>query len=232
MLSINKSYKTMNFIDKLKAARKNKGLTQAQLSEKLQTLGRKVSAQQISSWERGDYFPSHRNLSAICEILSLDLDYFTGKSGSAGIHPVAHSESDLPYEFSLVDKRKGAISAGPGLRPDNDVDFRLAFRNDWLEQFGGAQQLFVIKVEGDSMEPTLMESDTVLINKNVNEIGTGGGIFAINWHDMSMVKRLQMKPQTDEIIIKSDNPNYDSMVVKPNEIQIEGKVIWYGRELR
>ena len=222
----------MNFIDKLKAARKNKGLTQAQLSEKLQTLGRKVSAQQISSWERGDYFPSHRNLSAICEILSLDLDYFTGKSGSGGIHPVAHSESDLPYEFSLVDKRKGAISAGPGLRPDNDVDFRLAFRNDWLEQFGGAQQLFVIKVEGDSMEPTLMESDTVLINKNVNEIGTGGGIFAINWHDMSMVKRLQMKPQTDEIIIKSDNPNYDSMVVKPNEIQIEGKVIWYGRELR
>jgi len=49
---------------------------------------------------------------------------------------------------------------------------------------------------------------------------------------MILVKRLQMKPQTDEIIIKSDNPNYDSVVVKSNEIQIEGKVIWYGRELR
>ena len=222
----------MNFIDKLKDARKNRGLTQAQLSEKLQALGRKVSAQQISSWERGDYFPSHRNLSAICEILSLDLDYISEKSGQGEIHPVAHSETDLPDEFSLVEKRKGAISAGPGLRPDNDVDFRLAFRNDWLDQFGGAKQLFVIKVEGDSMEPTLKENDTVLINKNANAIGTGGGIFAINWHDMSMVKRLQMKPQTDEIIIKSDNPNYDSMVVKPNEILIEGKVIWYGRELR
>ena len=222
----------MKFLDKLKAARKNRGLTQAQLSEKLQALGRKVSAQQISSWERGDYLPAHRNLSAICEILSLDLDYFTEKSGQGEIHPVAHSESDLPSEFSLVDKRKGAISAGPGLRPDNDVDLCLAFRNDWLEQFGGAKQLFVIKVEGDSMEPTLKESDTVLINKNANAIGAGGGIFAINWHDMSMVKRLQMKPQTDEIIIKSDNPNYDSMVVKPNEILIEGKVIWYGRELR
>jgi len=173
----------MNFIDKLKAARKNKGLTQAQLSEKLQALGRKVSAQQISSWERGDYLPAHRNLSAICEILSLDLDYFSEKSGFEEIHPVAHSETDLPDEFSLVEKRKGAISAGPGLRPDNDVDFRLAFRNDWLEQFGGAQQLFVIKVEGDSMEPTLKESDTVLINKNANAIGTGGGIFAINWHE-------------------------------------------------
>ena len=222
----------MYFVDKLKNARNNSGLTQSELSEKLQTLGRKVSAQQISSWERGDYFPSHRNLSAISEILSLDLDYSAEKSESGQIHPVAHSESDLPDEFSLVEKRKGAISAGPGLRPDNDVDFRLAFRNDWLEQFGGAKQLFVIKVEGDSMEPSLMEGDNVLINKNINEIGAGGGIFAINWNKMTLVKRLQMNPQTDEIIIKSDNPNYDSNVVKPNEIQVEGKVIWYGRELR
>ena len=222
----------MNLVDKLKDARVNKGLTQIQFSEKLQLLGRKVSAQQISSWERGDYSPSHKNLSAICEVLSLGMNYFSEKTGQGKILPVPHCETDVPNEFSLVDKRKGAISAGPGLRPDNDVDLCLAFRNDWLEQFGGAKQLFVIKVEGDSMDPTLKESDTVLINKNANAIGTGGGIFAINWHDMSMVKRLQMKPQTDEIIIKSDNPNYDSMVVKPNEILIEGKVIWYGRELR
>ena len=82
------------------------------------------------------------------------------------------------------------------------------------------------------MEPSLLEGDTVLINKNANVIGAGGGIFAINWNKMILVKRFQMNPQTDEIIIKSDNPNYDSIVVKPNEIQIEGKVIWYGRELR
>ena len=211
----------------LKNARKSKGLSQNQLASLMIEAGRKVTPQQISSWERGKFSPSHKNLLSICEILSLTLDSLTGK-----VSPVAHSEFDLPNEFSLVDKRKGPISAGPGLRPDNFVDLRLAFRNDWLEQFGGAKQLFVIKVEGDSMEPTLKESDTVLINKNANAIGTGGGIFAINWHDMSMVKRLQMKPQTDEIIIKSDNPNYDSMVVKPNEILIEGKVIWYGRELR
>jgi phage repressor protein C with HTH and peptisase S24 domain len=68
--------------------------------------------------------------------------------------------------------------------------------------------------------------------KNANAIGAGGGIFAINWNKMILVKRLQMNPQTEEIIIKSDNPNYDSIVVKPDEIEIEGKVIWYGREMR
>ena len=221
----------MNFVDKLKDARFNNEITQAQLSEKLRLLGRKVSAQQISSWERGDYSPSRKNLSAICEVFSLDMNYFTEKSGQRETPPVPHSETDLPKGFSLVGKRKGAISAGPGLRPDNDVDFRLAFRNDWLEQFGGAKQLFVVKVEGDSMEPSLLEGDNVLINKNINAIGAGGGIFAINWNKMTLVKRLQMNPQKNEIIIKSDNANYDSITVKPDEIEIEGKVIWYGREL-
>jgi phage repressor protein C with HTH and peptisase S24 domain len=216
----------------LKNARKSMGLSQNQLAALMVEAGRKVTPQQVSSWERGRFSPGHKNLLSICKILSVNLGSLVDKDESGKFHPVAHSESDLPDEFSLVEKRKGPISAGLGLRPDNDVDFRLAFRNDWLEQFGGAQQLFVVRVEGDSMVPTLQESDTVLINKNANAIGAGGGIFAINWNNMVLVKRLQMNPQTNEIIIKSDNPNYDSMVVKHHEIEIEGKVIWYGRELR
>ena len=216
----------------IKKARKSLGLSQSQLANLMVEAGRKVTPQQVSSWERGKFSPSHKNLLSICKILSVGLESLVEKEEFGKFSPIAHSESDLPDEFSLVEKRKGAISAGSGLRPDNDVDFRLAFRNDWLEQFGGAKQLFVVRVEGDSMEPTLMESDTVLINKNVNAIGAGGGIFAVKWHDMILVKRLQMNPQTNEIIIKSDNQKYDSMVVKPNEIQIEGKVIWYGREVR
>ncbi len=164
---------------------------------------------------------------SLCEILSLNLDSLSGK-----ISPVAHSEFDLPNEFSLVEKKTGAISAGSGLRPNDEVDFRLAFRNYWLEKFGGANQLFAMRVEGDSMEPTLMGNDMVLINKNANTIGPGGGIFGINWRKLVLVKRLQLNPQTNEIAIKSDNPKYDSIAVAPDEIKIEGKVIWYGRELR
>ena len=110
--------------DNLKIARRNKGLTQLELSQKLQELGRKVSPQQISSWERGDYFPAHQTLSAICEILivnlvthSIDLDFrVVGSSGD-------HTEH-LANEFSLVEKTRGAISAGPGLTPTAEVDFR------------------------------------------------------------------------------------------------------------
>ena len=216
----------------LKIARRDKGLTQVQLSQKLQELGRKVSPQQISSWERGDYFPSHRNLSAISEIL--------------GVAPVAHSlvqslssvgrgedaTENLANEFSMVVKKKGAISAGPGLTPTDQVDFQLAFRNDWLEKYGGVNQLVALEVEGDSMAPELKEKDVVLINKNIKEVSLGGGIYAIKWKGNILVKRLQVNPQTGTVLIKSDNPSYETLETNLDDIEIEGKIIWFGREIR
>ena len=216
----------------LKVARRNKGLTQVQLSQKMQELGRKVSPQQISSWERGDYFPSHRNLSAISEIL--------------GVAPVTHSivqslssvgrgedaTENLANEFSMVVKKKGAISAGPGLTPTDQVDFQLAFRNDWLEKYGGVNQLVALEVEGDSMAPELKEKDVVLINKNIKEVSLGGGIYAIKWKGNILVKRLQVNPQTGTVLIKSDNPSYETLETNLDDIEIEGKIIWFGREIR
>ena len=216
----------------LKIARRNKGLTQVQLSQKMQELGRKVSAQQISSWERGDYFPSHRNLSAISEIL--------------GVAPVTHSlvqslssvgiggdtTGNLANEFSMVVKKKGAISAGPGLTPTDQVDFQLAFRNDWLEKYGGVNQLVALEVEGDSMAPELKEKDVVLINKNIKEVSLGGGIYAIKWKGNIQVKRLQVNPQAGTVLIKSDNPSYETLETNLDDIEIEGKIIWFGREIR
>ena len=216
----------------LKIARRKKGLTQVQLSQKMQELGRKVSPQQISSWERGDYFPSHRNLSAISEIL--------------GVAPVAHSlvqslrsvgiggdtTGNLANEFSMVVKKKGAISAGPGLTPTDQVDFQLAFRNDWLEKYGGVNQLVALEVEGDSMAPELKEKDVVLINKNIKEVSLGGGIYAIKWKGNILVKRLQVNPQAGTVLIKSDNPSYETLETNLDDIEIEGKIIWFGREIR
>ncbi len=218
--------------DRIRSSRKSRGLSQIELAKLIVEAGGKATAQQISSWERGSFSPNHKNLLSICEILSLDLEYFVRKEGVEKIRLTAHSEIDLPKEFSLVEKTMGSISAGLGLKPENEVDFRLAFRNDWLEKFGGSEQLFVMRVEGDSMESTLMENDMVLINKGANSIGPGGGIYAINWQNMILVKRLQLNPQVNEIAIKSDNLKYDPIVVDPKEIQIAGKVIWYGREMR
>ena len=216
----------------LKIARKNKGLTQVQLSQKMQELGRKVSAQQISSWERGDYFPSHRNLSAISEILGVDPVTHSIVQSLSSVGRGEDATENLANEFSMVVKKKGAISAGPGLTPTDQVDFQLAFRNDWLEKYGGVNQLVALEVEGDSMAPELKEKDVVLINKNIKEVSLGGGIYAIKWKGSILVKRLQVNPQTGTVLIKSDNPSYETLETNLDDIEIEGKIIWFGREIR
>ena len=216
----------------LKIARRNKGLTQVQLSQKMQELGRKVSAQQISSWERGDYFPSHRNLSAISEILGVDPVTHSIVPSLSSVGRGEDATENLANEFSMVVKKKGAISAGPGLTPTDQVDFQLAFRNDWLEKYGGVNQLVALEVEGDSMAPELKEKDVVLINKNIKEVSLGGGIYAIKWKGNILVKRLQVNPQTGTVLIKSDNPSYETLETNLDDIEIEGKIIWFGREIR
>jgi len=216
----------------LKIARRNKGLTQVQLSQKLQELGRKVSPQQISSWERGDYFPSHRNLSAISEILGVDPVTHSIVQSLSSVGRGEDATENLANEFSMVVKKKGAISAGPGLTPTDQVDFQLAFRNDWLEKYGGVNQLVALEVEGDSMAPELKEKDVVLINKNIKEVSLGGGIYAIKWKGNILVKRLQVNPQTGTVLIKSDNPSYETLETNLDDIEIEGKIIWFGREIR
>ena len=216
----------------LKIARRNKGLTQVQLSQKMQELGRKVSAQQISSWERGDYFPSHRNLSAISEILGVDPVTHSIVQSLSSVGRGEDTTENLANEFSMVVKKKGAISAGPGLTPTDQVDFQLAFRNDWLEKYGGVNQLVALEVEGDSMAPELKEKDVVLINKNIKEVSLGGGIYAIKWKGNILVKRLQVNPQTGTVLIKSDNPSYETLETNLDDIEIEGKIIWFGREIR
>ncbi|MGV7222871.1 MAG: LexA family transcriptional regulator [Nitrospinales bacterium] len=222
----------MNYSQKLKTARVQNGLSQVELARLMVERGRKVTSQQVSSWERGDYQPAQKNLIALCEALKINLTYFQDSGSREAPSLIGHAESDLPEEFSLVEKKKGAISAGVGLSPSEEVDFRLAFRNEWLEKFGGAEQLFVMRVEGDSMEPTLNENDIVLINKNASTVGPGGGIFAVNWDGLILVKRLQLNLETKELILKSDNSKYSSSVMSPDKIKIEGRVIWYGRELR
>ena len=216
----------------LKIARRNKGLTQVQLSQKLQELGRKVSPQQISSWERGDYFPSHRNFSAISEILGVDPVTHSIVQSLRSVGRGGDTTENLANEFSMVVKKKGAISAGPGLTPTDQVDFQLAFRNDWLEKYGGVNQLVALEVEGDSMAPELKEKDVVLINKNIKEVSLGGGIYAIKWKGNIQVKRLQVNPQTGTVLIKSDNPSYETLETNLDDIEIERKIIWFGREIR
>jgi len=108
---------------------------------------------------------------------------------------------------------------------------RVAFRRDWIQRKGSPQNMSLIRVAGDSMEPTLQSGDIVLIDHGRNYVDPHGGIYAIVMDDQIVLKRLQVLYPARKIKLTSDNSRYEPSEIEPEQIKINGKVIWFGREL-
>lgn len=104
----------------------------------------------------------------------------------------------------------------------------LKFRNDWLSREGLHQKdLVAIRVAGDSMDGTLADGDTVLIDRSRKK---PDGVFAIRVGDALRIKRLQQ--MTDGTLrVSSDNPMYQPEHIHPenmSQVDIVGQCYWRG----
>lgn len=127
-------------------------------------------------------------------------------------------------------------SAGPGAF--NDVESacaQIAFDERWLRRLSRskAADLSVIKVQGDSMTPTLSDGDDILVDAGDGADRLRDGIYVLRRDDALLVKRIAPSPASRRIIIKSDNSSYPSWPdCAIDEVDIIGRVVWVGRRLR
>ncbi len=134
--------------------------------------------------------------------------------------------------FIMVPRYDVQASAGAGalIHSELVVDY-LAFRQEWVSKMGlNRQMLALIEVHGDSMEPSLCNSDLILIDRRASELSVDG-IYAIQHRGHLLVKRIQVKLD-GTVIIKSDNPAYEPEVLGPEEAEslvVVGRVVWFGR---
>jgi len=136
-----------------------------------------------------------------------------------------------PDEFVFIRQMRGRISAGDGIVPDDTADVQCAFRRDWFKRRGRPENMTLIKVSGDSMSPSLLVGDIVMVDHSWTSIQAEGGIYAISINNEIMIKRLQLQYQNQKILVISDNKQYPSQEIDADKITINGKVIWYAREL-
>lgn len=108
----------------------------------------------------------------------------------------------------------------------------LAFPPDYLRILtsSSAQNLAIITVKGDSMEPTLLDDDVVLIDMTKRHIGYEG-MFVLRHNDTLLVKRAGMAGQNGRVTLLSDNKIYPPVEAAIEDINVVGKVLWYGRKV-
>jgi len=202
----------------IKKIRKKKHWTQEYLAEKLG-----CSSVQVGKWEKASDNIEIRTVKRIADILNVPLSFITGEQ-------LIDLDKASDYEYVFIPQVAGRISAGGGLEPDNTIELKMAFRKDWVERKGNPNDMSIIRVLGDSMEPTLQSGDLVLINHSRNYIDPQGGIYALAIDGQIMLKRVQLVPSKGHARIISDNPQYETEIVPLSQLVVNGKIIWFGRE--
>ncbi|MBA2771174.1 MAG: S24 family peptidase [Sphingomonas sp.] len=126
-------------------------------------------------------------------------------------------------------------SAGPGTFPaEEPAKPYFAFDERWLRALTGsaAAKLSIIRVEGDSMAPTLNAGDDILVDLGDCMDRLRDGIYVLRADDVLVVKRLALHPAGRRVTIQSDNPAYpDWPDCDIDDVQCIGRVIWAGRKI-
>lgn len=111
------------------------------------------------------------------------------------------------------------------------VPFNLGFINQLTR--APLERLFLATGHGDSMEPTLLKNDLILIDTTETSLRMGDQIWALEYAGAGYIKRLRRvrRDGEDRILILSDNDRVPSEEAHPEDVHIVGKVVWIGRQM-
>lgn len=130
---------------------------------------------------------------------------------------------------------RAAAGGGAVVGAEEVVDF-LHFKRTWvrMELRCGPDDLYLIYVDGESMEPTLRPGDVILVNHR-DQGQARDGIYVLRMDGTLLVKRLQRLPG-GIIKVTSDNPAYAPFEVNARDmntgdIAIIGRVVWTARRM-
>jgi hypothetical protein len=117
----------------------------------------------------------------------------------------------VPYVdgFVSVGRFDASFSMGPGslIAEDPEPLGYWVFEQQWLRALShvSPERLAVVKVDGDSMTPTLFGGDLVLIDRSKTKPNVEG-IYALKVGDIAWVKRISVNLKTKKVRVLSDNP--------------------------
>ena len=134
-----------------------------------------------------------------------------------------------------VNRHPVSVSAGPGAVADGEFGRPyFGFDERWLKSLTASSpsNLSIVRVQGDSMSPTLNAGDDILVDLADCESRLRDGIYVLRIDDALVVKRLALSPRGGRATIQSDNPAYpDWPDCNIDEMHCIGRVIWSGRKV-
>lgn len=203
--------------------------TQSALAE---VLGVRRAA--VSDAKRQGRIPSEWLLK-LCRSHGLNPYWLETEEGAKYISQNSFQEPGPKYgaPFEYVPMVEARLSGGGGsLETSDRVLAYYAFRREWLTSKGNIDSMRLMRVTGESMEPTIEDDDVVMVDFSQADI-FAGKIYAVRIDDEIVVKRLEKKP--GKLVLVSDNRKYyeplEIELAEYSNVEVLGRVVWMAREV-
>lgn len=222
---------TRGFGARLRTRAAEKGLKQADL-HRLTGLSR----QSLSDYFAGRKVVGTDGVFALADALDVDprwLVHGGGQAQKGSRMETTNFDAALQLGLQMIPEVDITYSLGGGSVVEDHVDSRLVpFRADWLQRLtrGGAADVFLTRGQGDSMMPTILDDDDVLVNRADAAIRQQDRIWALGYGELGMIKRVRRLP-SGLFQLNSDNPAVTPVEATEDEIYVVGRVIWIGRRV-
>lgn len=190
-----------------------------------------VKRNTFNHWLNDRAEPKFEVLLNFCEITGVEIGDILRRGDDDHIN-FKLDESDP--DFVRIDILDVDLAAGAGrIAPNEEAVGQLAFRADWLNRIGvNPAEASLVRVEGESMEPTLESGSMVMIDHRNKEPIAKRGVFACRLGDLLVVKRVEVSIEDRSVMLHSDNPAVPTRhIPSPDEADFEiiGKVVWSAK---
>ena len=155
----------MNFSESLKKLRRQKGLTQEDLAEKMG-----MAKSSISMYETGNRKPSFEALEAFADFFNVNMNVLTGDKKEKGIK--------IPI--------LGRVVAGIPIEAITDIDGY----EEITPKLAATGSFFALHIKGDSMSPYMLPNDIVIVRCQEDVECGDIAIILVNG-DEATVKKVQ-----------------------------------------
>ena len=207
---------------KLQELRKNKKLKQSELAAILH-----VKQNTISNWENGKTEINNTDAIVLADFFGVSVDYLLGREGTKNPPNVYDVDGLIRFEElgSICAGFNGAIDEIP---TGEIVEIPLSMING-----KDKENYFVLRVQGNSMHPRLLEGDRILC-KRCSSVDSGDFAVVIYDGECATVKKVNYVNGQDWLELIPINPEYASKRIEGADLEqcrILGKVIMLLRKL-
>lgn len=205
-----------------------------------------INRKSMTNYWAGERAYPAESLSRLAIALATDVDWLlTGASGRSApplfLKPdwsrlpqrSEHQHHERPADDDVVEVQEIDLAYGlGGTFTGDDVEIEThRFPRSWIERITStpASSLTFARGRGDSMQPTILDGDMILIDRSQRSVREQDALWALTVGEIAMIKRVRVR--ADRVDLLSDNDRIPADQAVADEVNIVGRVIFIGRRI-